>query len=309
MEINDKVKHLLRELELKYDAMGQDMVSYLEGLLYADITKYWDYIQTDTLLSLQKPKTNIPDEFIFIVYHQVTELYFRLCLHELQQISIKKDLTTEWLTARVKRMTNYFENLTRSFSIMIEGMEPEQFLKFRMSLLPASGFQSGQYRMIEICSTPMINLVGKDFRAQFNDNSSIEEMFDKIYWKAGATETATGKKTLTLTQFEAKYAETLIKLGYEYQHSNLWLRAQSVTLSEELKNQLRKFDSLVNVEWPMVHMRSAVRYLQTGNEAVNATGGTNWRQYLAPRLQKRVFFPTLWSEEDMANWGTASVMN
>ena len=77
-------------------------------------------------------------------------------------------------------MNAYFKNLTHSFEIMIEGMEKEQFLKFRMSLLPASGFQSAQYRMIEICATDMIKLVDKDHRSKFNSNSSINEMFERL---------------------------------------------------------------------------------------------------------------------------------
>jgi tryptophan 2,3-dioxygenase len=51
----------------------------LDGLLYADFLTYWDYIHLDTLLSLQSPKTPFPDEEIFIIYHQITELYFKLC--------------------------------------------------------------------------------------------------------------------------------------------------------------------------------------------------------------------------------------
>ena len=47
---------------------------------------------------------------------------------------------------------------------MVDGMEKEQFLTFRMSLLPASGFQSGQYRMIEIYATDFVQLVDKDHR-------------------------------------------------------------------------------------------------------------------------------------------------
>ena len=66
--------------------MGQDLSSYLDGLLQSDYLTYWDYIHLDTLLSLQTPKTAFPDEKIFILYHQITELYFRLILNEIEQI-------------------------------------------------------------------------------------------------------------------------------------------------------------------------------------------------------------------------------
>ena len=73
----------LRKLESKYEASGQNLESYLDGLYEADFLNYWDYIHIDTLLSLQTKRTTLPDEEIFIIYHQVTELYFRLILVEL----------------------------------------------------------------------------------------------------------------------------------------------------------------------------------------------------------------------------------
>ncbi|MFM7467047.1 MAG: tryptophan 2,3-dioxygenase, partial [Crocinitomicaceae bacterium] len=76
MEITPEIQDRLEKLNNKYGALGQDLLSYLDGLFYADVTTYWDYIQIDTLLSLQKPKTKFPDEVVFIMYHQITELYF-----------------------------------------------------------------------------------------------------------------------------------------------------------------------------------------------------------------------------------------
>lgn len=302
------MNELLGQLERKYEAMGQNMEAYLEGLLYADYITYWDYIQTDALLALQKPRTSFPDEMVFIMYHQVTELYFKLCLHEIDQVCKHPNLDKTFFTERLRRMNAYFDNLTASFKIMIDGMEPEQFLKFRMSLLPASGFQSAQYRMIEICSTSFYNLVGKEYRERFGADEEIDSMFDYIYWKAGATELATGKKTLTLTQFERKYTPLLKRLANEYKHKNMWERFQQLSeKDDELVKEMRHFDYNVNVSWPMVHMRSAARYLQKPEGEIAATGGTNWQKYLAPRLQTRIFFPKLWSDEEKENWGTGSV--
>lgn len=308
IEITPRIHELLSKLEEKYDAMGQNMESYMEGLLYADYTTYWDYIHTDALLALQNPKTSFPDEMVFIMYHQITELFFKLTLHEMEQICGAQNLTKEFFVARLKRMNAYFDNLTESFRIMIDGMEPEQFLKFRMSLLPASGFQSAQYRMIEICSTKFYNLVSKDHRDRFTGDEDIAEMFKYIYWKSGATELATGKKTLTLTQFERKYTSTLKQLANEYKHKNILERYETLAdKDDELKTEMRHFDLNINVNWPMVHMRSAARYLQKPEGEIAATGGTNWQKYLAPRLQQRIFFPTLWTDEERSNWGSPTV--
>jgi tryptophan 2,3-dioxygenase len=132
----------VKKLQQKYAVMGQDLSSYLDGLLYADYLTYWDYIHLDTLLSLQNPKTQFPDEKIFIVYHQITELYFNLILWEIEQIAYHESLTEKFFVERMNRVITYFQQLENSFGVMVNGMEREQFLKFRMSLLPASGFQS-----------------------------------------------------------------------------------------------------------------------------------------------------------------------
>ena len=311
MEITPEIKDKLEQLHAKYASMGQDMNSYLEGLLYADVTTYWDYIMTDTLLSLQKPKTPIPDEQIFIMYHQITELYFKLCLHEYEQINFGENRSVAFLVARIGRINRYFEALIKSFDIMIVGMEQEQFLKFRMALLPASGFQSAQYRMIEIHSTDLIHLTAIGVRDELAKKEvSIEELFANIYWKLGATELATGQKTLTLRQFEDKYTDTLVSLSHRLEKNNLWQVFKSLPeadrQNEELRTAMRLLDLNVNVIWPMSHMRSAARYLEKKPEDIAATGGTNWQKYLPPRFQRRIFFPELWTEDELTDWGTNS---
>lgn len=312
MDFTPEIKDKLHQLQEKYTAMGQDMASYLDGLLYADFLTYWDYIHLDTLLSLQSPKTPFPDEEIFIMYHQITELYFKLALHECTQIAEHENLTVEFFTARVKRINAYFNALTTSFEVMVDGMEKEQFLKFRMSLLPASGFQSGQYRMIEICATDFIRLVDKSKRKELS-TATIEEQFENIYWKFGATELASGKQTLTLKQFIKKYAAQFLQLAKDRSLTNFsslyqQLQANGADVTA-LAEELRKLDLYVNVEWPLSHYKSAVRYLEKDPVDVAATGGTNWQKYLPPRFQKRIFYPFLWTSEQMEEWGKGWVLS
>ncbi|SHN35805.1 tryptophan 2,3-dioxygenase family protein [Mucilaginibacter sp. OK098] len=306
MHFSPEIEERLAQLQEKYEAMGQDMVSYLDGLLHADFLTYWDYIHLDTLLSLQSPKTPFPDEEIFIMYHQITELYFKLVLHECEQITAAQPLSPEFFTIRLRRINKYFEALTHSFDIMIDGMDKEQFLKFRMSLLPASGFQSGQYRMIEIYATDFTNLVAKDKREELR-TASIEDQFEYIYWKFGATELSTGKKTLTLKQFEKKYAKTFIELGRACAINNFYALYKQLKgagqSNTDLEDELKQLDINVNVNWPLVHYKSAVRYLNREPEEIKATGGTNWQKYLPPRFQKRIFYPALWNEHEINEWG------
>ncbi|MCE2712559.1 MAG: tryptophan 2,3-dioxygenase family protein [Cryomorphaceae bacterium] len=307
MEITPEIIQRLDALNEKYAALGQDMVSYLDGLLYADTVKYWDYIELDTLLSLQKPRTKFPDEQIFIIYHQITELYFRLSLREFEQLGNSTNLDKKFFVDRLTRINRYFEALTHSFDIMVKGMDQVEFMKFRMSLLPASGFQSAQYRFIEIFSTDFINLVHKEHRSSFTKDSSITEMYEHIYWKTGATEASTGKKTLTLIEFEEKYQDEFIQLGEACISKNLWQVYKRLSeedqQSEEVKAALRLNDTNVNINWPLVHYKSAVRYLNRDSTDVAATGGTNWQKYLPPRFQKRIFYPALWSEKEQEEWG------
>jgi tryptophan 2,3-dioxygenase len=307
MEITPELEKKLQLLEEKYSGLGQDLMSYLDGLLYADVTTYWDYIELETLLSLQKPKTKFPDEVVFIMYHQITELYFKLSLREFEQLGERENIDKAFFLSRVARINRYFEALIKSFEIMIEGMEREQFLKFRMSLLPASGFQSAQYRQIEIFSTDFINLVAKDQRTNFDSSSAISDMFEHIYWKDGATEIGSGKKTLTLTQFEDKYKESFIALGEQCRMKNLWQVYFKLSKEDQndpkVKDALRTNDINVNVNWPLAHYKSAVRYLAKDTSDIAATGGTNWQKYLPPRFQKRIFYPELWNSEEVENWG------
>ena len=303
----------LKQLQDKYAAMGQDLTSYLDGLLHADFPTYWDYINLDTLLSLQQPVTPFPDEQIFVIYHQITELYFKLSLLEIEQIHAETNLDAATFLERVNRVNRYFENLVRSFDIMVHGLDHEQFLNFRMSLLPSSGFQSVQYRLIEIACTSLDRLVHRELRDEHADYTfdQVDSLFDVLYWRRGASELASGEPTLTLKQFEKKYREHIVQFGEERYYTNLrrkWLSLDPEHQTDELKDALRTLDELVNVHWPLSHYRSAVRHLQKDPIDIAATGGTNWQQYLPPRFQTLLFFPELWTEQEQAEWGKSWVM-
>jgi tryptophan 2,3-dioxygenase len=300
----------LKKLQAKYDVMGQDLSSYLDGLLYSDYLTYWDYIHLDTLLSLQTPKTSFPDEKVFIIYHQITELYFNLILWEIEQIAYHESITESFFVDRLKRINRYFQQLRDSFSIMVEGMEKEQFLKFRMSLLPSSGFQSAQYRQIEISCTDMINLVNASEREALTEYSDIDLQMEKLYWRSGATELATGKRTLTLQQFEEKYMPAFKATGMKYRDRNLRkVFLKHFQQSEAVIQNLRELDTLANVLWPLAHLKAAGHYLQKHTREIKATGGTNWQKFLPPRFQRIIFFPELWTAQEKEEWGKAAFVS
>lgn len=307
MQLTHDLLDRLEKLQEKYAVMGQDIHSYLDGLLYADYLTYWDYIHLDTLLSLQNPRTPIRDEYIFITYHQITELYFKLILQAIEQATESEMPELALFKRQITRVNRYFDNLIQSFDIMVDGMDREEFLKFRMSLLPASGFQSAQYRMIEIVSTDLHHLLHFSKREEAAATKEIDRLCEMLYWRWGAQELASGKKTLTLRQFEQKYADDFIQLARKSKDQNLWQTYLKLPADqqkdEELVLLLKQHDHNANVRWPLSHYRSAVRYLDNKPQVIEATGGTNWQKYLPPKFQRIIFYPDLWTAEELVNWG------
>ena len=305
--IDPEIAKKIIQLEKKFKNSGQDMGSYLDGLLHERYLTYWDYIHLDTLLSLQIPKTHFPDEEIFIGYHQITELYFKLIIHEQKQIIDDKGQKAEFFIEKITRINRYFRILIDSFDVMIRGMEREQFLKFRMSLLPASGFQSAQFRMIEVYATPLNSLVHPSLRKDLETSKDIENLYEQLYWKRGATDLKTKEKTLTLKQFEYRYTPRFIRIANEVKGQTIFHKYEELPESEKqnkkLIEALKNLDLNANVNWNLMHMGAAYRYLDKEGSAIQATGGTNWKQFLPPSFQKIVFFPSLWTEEELDNWG------
>ncbi|MCS7162513.1 MAG: tryptophan 2,3-dioxygenase family protein [Bacteroidia bacterium] len=300
----------LEALRRKYSLLGQDLETYLEGLLYSRSLTYWDYIELDTLLSLQKPRTDFPDEVIFIVYHQITELYFKLVKVELELIAQESWQEEGPILKRVHRIITYFKHLVGSFEIMIKGMDSENFLRFRTALLPASGFQSVQFREIELFSTGLRNLIAPHRRHL--PLETLEEMYENIYWKFGNLDSKTGDKTLTLRLFEQKYDAYLLDLARQWDGRNLNARLEAKlaqeAISDTLFQALRAMDVEINIRWRFVHLQAAAYYLRQGGSSLPSTGGTNWPTYLPPYRQKIQFFPRLWSPEEKAEWGKMGVI-
>jgi tryptophan 2,3-dioxygenase len=296
-------EQVLQRIEEKYKAIGQDPNTHLEGLVWAKPITYWDYIQPDALLSLQTQRTTLPDEMIFIMYHQINELLFKMILWEIDQVSLCEEITAPFFTEKLMRVSRYFDMLAQSFTIMGDGMELEQYLKFRNTLTPASGFQSAQYRLIEFASTELINLIDYRFRATIDRNTPYSHAFEHLYWQAAGKDHATGKKNTMLTLFEEKYREEFLRKMEGYNTTNMYTRfkqlPEEVRKDASLVKAMRHYDYTVNVTWVMAHYNAAGKYL--GN--AEATGGSDWRKYMHPRYQRRIFFPDLWSAEELENWG------
>ncbi len=308
MENQNISKEILQKLEDKFQKINQKTETHLEGLLWSKPITYWDYIQTDALLNLQVQRTTLPDEMVFIMYHQVNELLFKMILWEIEQICKNDNLETAFFTDRLMRISRYFDMLTTSFDIMGDGMEVDQYMKFRNTLTPASGFQSAQYRLIEFASTDLINLIDYRFRATIDRNTPYEHALEHLYWQAGGKDHETGEKSYLILEFERKYKAQFLRSMEEYNTINLWQKFKQLPESDqknpELIKAMRHYDHTVNITWVMGHLNAARKYIESSGQGNGeATGGSDWKKYMHPKYQRRIFFPELWNEDELKNWG------
>ncbi len=124
--------------------VGDDIHVDLAGKL-----TYGEYLNLDTVLSAQRPITQEHDELAFIVIHHVQELWLKLVAHELEAaiVAIRNDVLPPAFKA-LARVSRIQEQLIRAWDVL-STMTPADYLAFRDSLGPASGFQSFQYRLVE----------------------------------------------------------------------------------------------------------------------------------------------------------------
>ncbi|WP_293892090.1 tryptophan 2,3-dioxygenase family protein [Flavobacterium sp.] len=303
----DSADSIFEALDQKFDAINQKTETHLEGLLWSKPITYWDYIQTDALLNLQIQRTVLPDEMVFIMYHQVNELLFKMILWEINQLCNTENPKTDFFTEKLRRISRYFDMLTTSFDIMGDGMEVEQYMKFRNTLTPASGFQSAQYRFIEFSSTDLINLIDYRFRDSIDRDTPYSHAFEHLYWQAAGKDYQTGQKSFLILEFERKYREEFLRYMEKYNTINIWQKFKQLPEADqknsELVKAMRHYDHTVNITWVMGHLNAARKYIDSGKGSGEATGGSDWKKYMHPKYQRRIFFPELWSDEELKNWG------
>ena len=107
-------------------------------------------------------------------------------------------------------------------------MDVDQYIKFRDTLTPASGFQSAQYRMIEFASTELIHLIDIRFRDTIDRNTPFKHAYDHLYWQAAGKDHKTGKKSALISLFEERYMDDFIVFMQTYNTLNLWSKFKSL---------------------------------------------------------------------------------
>jgi tryptophan 2,3-dioxygenase len=228
---------------------------------------YGSYLHIPELLQLQGGLTEAHDELLFIVVHQVYELWFKVLLHELEAVraAIDRDdlRAARHNLARVK----VIEALLVEQVAVLETMAPQDFLTFRSELAPASGFQSVQFREIEFLSGLkdagyIKALEGEeDARVRLQRRLNEPSLHDA---------------------FAALMERRAVTVGDLYRQGDR--HADLLELAEALLDHDEGFRL-----WRLRHVEMVER--QIGDKP--GTGGSTGVRYLQSTLGKR-FFPELW---------------
>lgn len=249
---------------------------------------YWSYLKLDQLLDLQEPASDEHDEQLFIIIHQVYELWFKLMLHELDKAG--RDLDHSDLFGAIhtfKRARTILKTLVAQLDIL-ETMTPISFTSFRDRLSTASGFQSAQYRELEFVlgykRAKMLNYYKEDspryneMQRRLSEPSLVDRFSAFVLKEAGQPdhELATPAPSTAPAEPHKDVQDALLKLYYD--------RPNFAILFELMTD----FDEGLQ-EFRYRHVKIAERTI--GQKV--GTGGSLGVEFLKTSLFKPVF-PDLW---------------
>ncbi len=256
---------------------------------------YETYLQIDKLLSAQQLLSSHHDEMLFILIHQIYELWFKELLHELEEVircfqngNIQRSIKV------LKRIETIQSVLIKQIDVL-ETMTPTEFATFRDNLRPASGFQSVQFREVEFMS----GLKNPKFLKFFEAFPALKERLEKrlasptlydyflrLLKSQGFNIPETVLNRDVSTPYEAN-DDVLKVIQSIYQEFNRY--GDLYLLCEALLNYDEQFNF-----WRYRHVKMVERTIgmKTG------TGGSTGAQYLASTLTDQ-FFPELWKVRDL----------
>jgi tryptophan 2,3-dioxygenase len=240
---------------------------------------YGSYLHVDELLSLQQPLSTPAhhDEMLFIIIHQVYELWFKQVLHEVRAIVRELNAGELLPVAKHFRRVHTIQRLLEQQIDVLETMTPQEFNAFRDNLNPASGFQSIQFRELEfVCGVRRTETMKHiqmtdEQRARLETALAAPSLYDAV------------KAVLLRRGFATETHDDLLatlKVIYEKPQANYDLYL--------LLEDLIEFDERFLL-WRGRHVRMVERMIG----AKKGTGGSLGAAYLATTLEHR-FFPELW---------------
>jgi tryptophan 2,3-dioxygenase len=250
---------------------------------------YTSYLQVDHLLSLQQPRSSGPehDELLFIVIHQVYELWFKELLHEVDYVRrLLEGDESHRAQHTLKRILTILKVLVAQLDIL-ETMTPLEFLSFRERLEAASGFQSDQFRQLEFVLGRKSAAVIERFPEGTRSRRALEERYrQSTLWDgflhylaregyAVPTEQLTRDVTAPIQSSEA-VRRILVEI-YRRDVKNAEMCERFVDLDEGLQ------------EWRYRHVKMVERTIGTKS----GTGGSSGAGYLRATIGEPLF-PDLW---------------
>lgn len=240
---------------------------------------YSSYLKVKELLELQTPiaKPEAHDELLFIVIHQVYELWFKLILFELRSLipTIKNgNLIASFHT--LKRISEIFKVLVQQLDIL-ETMTPTDFNKFRSNLNPASGFQSLQFRELEIISGASVEDYQKFAPLAPEWLPKLQDLAHEGNLPGALKSLLLNKKLITKTDADSMRIG-LLEVYQNPKHHDI----------QALCEALMDYDEQLLL-WRFRHVQMVERMIGMKK----GTGGSLGVSYLAQTLNKK-FFPELW---------------
>jgi tryptophan 2,3-dioxygenase len=261
-----------------------------------DVTKnhYWSYHNLEALLSCKNPLTASKDEDLFIAVHQICELAFNQMITDMERVlealaeALKDDANP--VIGDTTSACYFFKRILRLYEVVVITMPilgtMRAFAEFRTSIGPTSGFQSFQFRHLEIMSGV------------------------RKYWEGG-TNDAEGKPHIAETEFERRYGADIASWFERYRdrslahyYDTLVKRATGNSTEERVANLLnhphasgilkcmRAYDEF-QTRFHQAHLGLAVQQLKIVGVDVG-TGGTSFRDYLAKYNKEQApLFPGL----------------
>jgi len=250
---------------------------------------YGSYLKIDELLDLQQPLSRPPhhDEMLFIIIHQVYELWFKQLLHEVDATMAALDRDDLLRVAKHFRRIHTIQRLLEQQVDILETMTPQEFNQFRDNLNPASGFQSVQFRELEFaCGLQQTNLLkwielDEVRRARLEQRAQSPSLYDRV------------KSLLRRRGFAVDTSEELIE-SYRRIYSDEAANYDLYLLLEDLIEFDERF-----LLWRGRHVRMVERMI--GQKM--GTGGSVGARYLESTLSHR-FFPELWDVRTYLGAGT-----
>jgi tryptophan 2,3-dioxygenase len=251
---------------------------------------YGSYLKIDELLSLQQPRSTGPehDELLFIIIHQVYELWFKELLHELDHvIGLLEQDQTYRAQHTLKRILTILKVMVAQLDIL-ETMTPLEFQSFRERLDAASGFQSDQFRQIEF----VLGVKSEQAIIRFPDGSRARAALERRYlaptlWDAFLRYLSRERYPIPPSHL-ARDVVMAIEGSPDIQQILVHLYRDDVK-NAELCERLVDLDEGIQ-EWRYRHVKMVERTIG----ARTGTGGSSGAAYLRETIGRPIF-PDLWA--------------